>query len=64
MQDASSTLEFEKAVEYRDMIRHVEQTTEKQIISLNDYKDRDFVSFAHNEDDLAIHILNMRQVES
>ena len=48
-------------MEYRDMIRSVEQTTEKQIIALNDYKDRDFLSFAYNDDDLAIHILNMRQ---
>ncbi len=61
MQEASSALEFEKALEYRDMIKHVEQTTEKQIISLNDFKDRDFISYAFNEDDLAIHILNMRQ---
>lgn len=61
MQEASEVLEFEKAMEYRDMIRSVEQTTEKQIIALNDYKDRDFLSFAYNDDDLAIHILNMRQ---
>ena len=40
--EASEVLEFEKAMEYRDMIRSVEQTTEKQIIALNDYKDRDF----------------------
>ncbi|VEU82725.1 excinuclease ABC subunit C [Acholeplasma hippikon] len=61
MKEASETLEFEKAMEYRDMIRAVEETTQKQIISLNDFKDRDFVSFACNEDDIAIHILMMRQ---
>ena len=61
MKEASESLEFEKALEYRDMIKAVEDTTEKQIVSLNDHKDRDFVSFAANEDDLAIHILMMRQ---
>ncbi|MBN3490702.1 excinuclease ABC subunit UvrC [Acholeplasma equirhinis] len=61
MKASSEALEFEKALEYRDMIRAVEATTEKQIVSLNDYKDRDFISFAANEDDLAIHILMMRQ---
>ena len=61
MELASSSLEFERAVEYRDMINYVNQTTEKQIISLNDYVDRDFISFHYNENDLSIHILNMRQ---
>ncbi len=61
MQQASNDLEFEKALEFRDMIKAVEETTQKQIISLNDFKDRDFISFAYNEDDLAIHILMMRQ---
>lgn len=61
MQKASEASEYEKAIEYRDMIGHVKQTTEKQIISLNDFKDRDFISFYHDADDVAIHILNMRQ---
>lgn len=61
MQDAANNLEFEKASEYRDMIKAVNDTTEKQIVSLNDYKDRDFISFSYNEDDIAIHILMMRQ---
>lgn len=61
MQDASLLLEFEKALEYRDMIKAVQETTEKQIMSLNDYKDRDFIGFHTNEDDVSIHILMMRQ---
>lgn len=61
MLDLSNNLEFEKALEYRDMIYAVKQTTEKQIMSLNDFKDRDFISFAANSDDIAIHILMMRQ---
>lgn len=61
MKQASEDLEFERAVEYRDMILAVKDTTEKQIMTLNDYKDRDFISFAYNEDDMAIQILMMRQ---
>lgn len=60
MDEASLNLEFEKAKEYRDMITAINQTTQKQIVSLNDYKDRDFISFDYNEDDLGIHILMMR----
>ncbi len=61
MEKASLLMNFEKAAEYRDMIKAIEQTTEKQMIDLNDGKDRDMISFAHNDDDVAIQILLMRQ---
>ena len=58
---ASDTMQYEKAIEFRDMINHIEATIEKQIINLNDFKDRDMISFAHSKDDIAIQILMMRQ---
>lgn len=61
MHQASQAYLFEQAAEYRDMINHIEQTTEKQIVSLNDYKDRDAIGFAYNKDDVAIQILMMRR---
>ncbi|MDX9691208.1 MAG: excinuclease ABC subunit UvrC [Acholeplasmataceae bacterium] len=61
MEQASEDLQFEKAIEFRDMINHIESTTGKQIINLNDYKDRDAISFAYSNDDIAIQILVMRQ---
>ena len=61
MEKASALMQFEKAIEYRDMITSIEQTTEKQLIDLNDGKDRDMISFSFNEDDVAIQILLMRQ---
>ncbi|MCK9236315.1 MAG: excinuclease ABC subunit UvrC, partial [Acholeplasmataceae bacterium] len=61
MTKASAFMQYEKAMEYRDMIAHIEATTEKQIINLNDFKDRDAISYAYNEDDIAIQILMMRQ---
>ena len=32
----------------------------KQIINLNDFKDRDAIGFAHNQDDIALQILMIR----
>ena len=61
MAEASDNLQFEKAIELRDMIQHIEATTEKQIINLNDFKDRDAISFAFSKEDIAIQILMMRQ---
>lgn len=61
MEKASILMNYEKAIDYRDMINHIESTTEKQIINLNDYKDRDAISYAYNTDDIAIQILKMRQ---
>ncbi len=61
MLDASEKMQFEKAIELRDMIRHIEATTEKQIINLNDFKDRDAISYAFSKDDISIQVLMMRQ---
>lgn len=61
MEQASLLMNFEKAAEYRDLIKAIEQTTEKQMINLNDGKDRDMISYEANEDDVAIQILLMRQ---
>lgn len=61
MKEASESMEFERALEYRDMITAVKETTEKQIMNLNDFKDRDFISFSYNDDDIAVQILLMRQ---
>jgi excinuclease ABC subunit C len=60
MSEASETLMFEKAIEFRDMINHIEATTEKQIINMNDFKDRDVISYAFSKDDVSLQILVMR----
>ncbi len=61
MMAASEAMQYEKAIEFRDMINHIEATIEKQIINLNDFKDRDMISYAYSKDDIAIQILMMRQ---
>jgi excinuclease ABC subunit C len=60
MAKASEDLAYEKAIEFRDMILHIESTTEKQIINLNDFKDRDAISYAFSKDDISLQILMMR----
>jgi excinuclease ABC subunit C len=60
MYEASDNLEFEKANEYKEMINHINTTSEKQIISLADLKDRDIIAYAHNDENIAIQILLMR----
>jgi excinuclease ABC subunit C len=61
MEAASLLMNFEKAAEFRDMIQHIENTTEKQTINLNDHQNRDVIAFAHNEADFAIEIFKLRQ---
>lgn len=60
MYKASDVLEFERALEYKDMIDAIEFTTEKQLISLNDFQDRDFIAFHGDHEDVAVQILKMR----
>lgn len=60
MYEASDNLEFEKANEYKEMINHINTTSEKQIISLADLKDRDIIAYAYNDENIAIQILLMR----
>lgn len=57
MLESSDKLEFEKANEYKEMINHINTTSEKQIISLADLKDRDIIAYAYNEENIAIQIL-------
>ncbi|HBY65535.1 MAG TPA: excinuclease ABC subunit C [Acholeplasmataceae bacterium] len=61
MTKASVDMAYEKAAEFRDMINHIQATTEKQIINMNDFKARDAISYAFNKDDISLQILMMRQ---
>lgn len=61
MNQASVDMAYEKAAEFRDMINYIQATTEKQIINMNDYKDRDAISYAFSKDDISLQILMMRQ---
>lgn len=60
MYEASEQLHFEKAQEMKEMLESIEFTTEKQLMSLNDFKDRDFIAFHGDHEDVSIQILKMR----
>lgn len=61
MNNASKDLNYEKAIEYKYMIESIETTTEKQIISLNDFIDRDVIGYEIDSDAISICIFQMRQ---
>ena len=44
----------------KEMLESIEFTTEKQLMSLNDFKDRDFIAFHGDHEDVSIQILKMR----
>ncbi len=60
MQIASDNLEFEKAVEYRDLIISIENTIAKQKISINDLTSRDYIGVYTDDDDISINIIITR----
>ncbi|MFI3251761.1 MAG: excinuclease ABC subunit UvrC [bacterium] len=60
MMVASSNLDFESAIMYRNLKDSCVKITERQKIVLNDLASRDIVGIYNNEDDLSIEILYMR----
>lgn len=61
MNDAAEQLNFERAGEYRDLIRDIEVLMEKQKITFQDAKDRDVFGFVTDKGWMCIHILHFRQ---
>ncbi|MBO5711355.1 MAG: excinuclease ABC subunit C, partial [Acholeplasmatales bacterium] len=57
---ASENLEFEKAVEYRDLITSIENTIAKQKISINDLTSRDYIGIYLDDEDISINIIITR----
>ncbi len=60
MNIASEKLEYEKALEYRNIINNIKTTTNKQKINLNDLKDRDIIGYYYNEYFISIEIFFVR----
>jgi excinuclease ABC subunit C len=61
MRSASASLQFEIAMEYRDLIQAIQTISEKQNITLNDFRNRDFVSYSYSDELLCIQIFYFRQ---
>ncbi len=61
MEKASEKLEFEKAKEYRDQIRSIEDISYQHKMNVEGIKNTDIVNFAQNKDYLSIVILKIRE---
>ncbi len=60
MNEASNNLEFEKAIEYRNLIDSVNTTLNKQKITINDLTSRDYVGIYRDENEISINIIITR----
>ncbi len=60
MQDASAELDFEKAMEYRDLISSVRQVSEKQKVANSDGEDKDIIALAKDDRDAVVQVFFIR----
>ena len=60
MQQASETLEFEKAIEYRELLNSVKQIAQKQKITNSDGEDKDIIAMASDEEDAVVQVFFIR----
>lgn len=61
MAHASETLDFERAIELRDQINHIEAVMEKQKVIFNDTLDRDIFGFSYDKGWMCIQVFFVRQ---
>ena len=60
MYDSSSKLQFEKALEYKELLDYIKITLEKQKVELDDHYDRDVVGYYEEDNYLVVNILFIR----
>lgn len=61
MQAASDAMEFEKAIEYRDLLNSVNQVAQKQkATDTHSMDDRDVIAFARTEDEAVVQVFFIR----
>lgn len=60
MEEAANNLNYERALEYKNMIESIKGTIEKQVVALNDFNDRDFIAYDASLNNISIQILFMR----
>lgn len=61
MQNASDLLNFEQALEYRNLINHINHVTSKQHVQFEDQVDRDILGYYVDKGYLSIQLFFMRQ---
>ena len=60
MRTASETMEFEKAIEYRDLLDSVRKVAQKQKITSQSMEDRDIIAMAKDERDAVVQVFYVR----
>lgn len=60
MSEASANMEFEKAIEYRDLLGSVKQIAQKQKMTNTDGEDKDIVALARDENDAVVQVFFIR----
>ena len=60
MQEASEAMNFEKAIEYRDLVRAVQQIAQKQKITQADMEDKDIIAMASDGEDAVVQVFFVR----
>ncbi len=61
MLSASEDLNFERAMEIRDLIQHIESVMEQQKITLTDQVDRDIFGFSYDKGWMCVQVFFIRQ---
>lgn len=60
MLEASNNMEFERAIEFRDLIDNINNTIARQKISINDLTSRDYIGVYSDSDSISINIIITR----
>lgn len=60
MEEASLNLNFERAIEYKEMLEYIDKVLEKQKISLNDNVTRDVINYYVKNDYVSFQVLHLR----
>lgn len=60
MRTASETMEFEKAIEYRDLLDSVRKVAQKQKITSQSMEDRDIIAMAKDDRDAVVQVFFVR----
>ena len=60
MQQAAEEMEFEKAIEYRELLGSVKKIAQKQKITNSDMEDKDVIAMAKDREDAVVHVFFIR----
>lgn len=61
MTQASEDMEFERAIEYRELLNSVKQVAQKQKITSSGREDRDIIAMARDEQDAVVQVFFIRE---